>query len=69
VLGFVPVSDLEGRGVIPEVEIKYEEFTAKALELVEKSVNLDRVIEVAKPFNVNELDYEAFVAKFKKALL
>jgi cobyric acid synthase len=69
VLGIVPVSDLEGRGAIPEVEIKYEEFTAKALELVEKSVNIDKVVEVASPFAVAELDYEAFVAKFKQALL
>ncbi len=68
VLGFVPVSDLEGRGAIPEVEIKYEEFTAKALELVEKSINVDRVIEVAAPFAVADLDYGAFVEKFKNAL-
>jgi cobyrinic acid a,c-diamide synthase len=68
VLGIMPVSDLEGRGVIPEVEIKYEEFTAKALELVEQSVNLDRIVEVSVPFVVTDLDYEAFVAKFKKLL-
>ena len=68
VLGIVPVSDLEGRGAIPEVEIKYEEFTAKAVELVEQWVNIDRVVEVAAPFVMTELDYEAFVAKFKDAL-
>jgi cobyric acid synthase len=69
VLGVLPVSDLEGRGAIPEVEIKYEEFTAKALDLVEKAVNMDKIIEVAAPFGVTDLDYDAFVAKFKKALL
>jgi cobyrinic acid a,c-diamide synthase len=68
VLGIVPVSDLEGRGAIPEVEIKYEEFTAKALELVEQSVNMDRIVEVAAPFALADLDYEAFVAKFKDSL-
>ena len=68
VLGIVPVSDLEGRGAIPEVEIKYEEFTAKAVELAEKWVNIDRVVEVAAPFEMTELNYEAFVAKFKDAL-
>jgi cobyric acid synthase len=68
VLGIVPVSDLEGRGAIPEVEIKYEEFTAKAVELVEQWVNIDRVVEVAAPFVMTELDYETFVAKFKDAL-
>ena len=68
VLGIMSVSDLEGRGAIPEVEIKYEEFTIKALELVEQSVNLDRIVEAASPFSVTDLDYEAFVAKFKKLL-
>lgn len=69
VLGLVPVSDLVGRGAIPEVEIKYEEFTAKAVRLVEQSVNLDEVIEVAQPFAVKKLDYEVLVAKFRKSLL
>lgn len=68
VLGIVPVSDLEGRGAIPEVEIKYEEFTAKAVELVEHWVNIDKVVEVAAPFAMTELNYEEFVAKFKDAL-
>jgi cobyric acid synthase len=68
VLGIVPVSDLEGRGAIPEVEIKYEEFTSKAIELVEQWVNIDKVVEVASPFAMTELNYEAFVAKFKDAL-
>ncbi len=68
VLGIVPVSDLEGRGAIPEVEIKYEEFTAKAIELVEQWVNIDKVVKVAAPFAMTELNYEAFVAKFKDAL-
>ncbi len=69
VLGLVPVSDLEGRGAIPEVEIKYEEFTSKAMQLVEQSVNLDKIVEVAQPFALKNLNYEAFVAKFKTALL
>jgi cobyric acid synthase len=68
VLGIVPVSDLEGRGAIPEVEIKYEEFTAKAIELVEQWTNIDKVVEVASPFAMTELNYEAIVAKFKDAL-
>jgi cobyric acid synthase len=67
-LGIIPVSDLEGRGAIPEVEIKYEEFTTKAIELIEQSVKIDKVIEVAVPFAMTELNYEAFVAKFKDAL-
>ncbi len=68
VLGIIPVSDLEGRGAIPEVEIKYEEFTAKALNLVEMTVNLERIVEVAKPFSKTQFDYHSFVAKFKESL-
>jgi cobyric acid synthase len=68
VLGILPVSDLEGRGAIPEVEIKYEEFTTKAVELIEQSINMDAVVKVAAPFKVNELNYEVFVKKFKDEL-
>ena len=68
VLGILPVSDLEGRGVIPEVEIKYEEFTAKALELIEESVNINRVVQVAAPAMLADVDFEAFVAKFRACL-
>ena len=54
--------------MIPEVEIKYEEFTSKALSLVEGSVDVERVVEVAQPFEVTMPDYYAFVKKFKEAL-
>ncbi len=67
-LGIVPITDAEGRGAIPEVEIKYEKFGAKALETAENSLNLDRIVEVAAPLSVVEFDYGAFVEKFKKAL-
>lgn len=65
VLGILPVSNLEGRGTIPEVEIKYEEFTSKALELIEKSVDIDRIIQIGAPGDSIEMDYDAFVTKFK----
>jgi cobyric acid synthase len=68
VLGIVPVCDLEGRGAIPEVEIKYEEFTTKTIELIEQNVNIDKVIEIAAPFAMTELNFESFVSKFKDAL-
>jgi cobyrinic acid a,c-diamide synthase len=67
-LGIVPISDLEGRGSIPEVEIKYEEFTTKAIELIEQNVDLDKVLEVAAPFTMTDLNYDTFVAKFKNEL-
>jgi len=68
VLGILPVSDLEGRGAIPEVEIKYEEFTMKAIELIEQNVNIDKVVEAATPFAMTDLNYETFLTKFKDAL-
>jgi cobyric acid synthase len=67
-LGILPITDAEGRGAIPEVEIKYEKFGAKALETAENSLNLKRIVEVAAPLSAAEFDYEVFVEKFKKAL-
>ena len=67
-LGLVPVTDVEGRGAIPEIEIKYEDFGAKALQEAEQSLNIDRIIEVAGPLKTAEFDYEAFVEKFKNTL-
>ncbi len=60
---------MEGRGAIPEVEIKYEMFGAKALEIAENYLNLARIVEVAKPLAVAEFHYYEFVEKFKRALL
>ena len=68
-LGIVPLVDVVGRGTIPEVEIKYEDFGAKALEAAEQSLYFDIIMEVAAPPAVTELDYEAFFEKFKKSLL
>ena len=68
-LGIVPRVDLEGRGTIPEIEIKYEEFGAKAMEVAEKSLDLDKIMEVAQPPAVTQFDYGAFLEKFKNLLL
>jgi len=68
-LGILPIADAEGRGAIPEVEISYEKFGAKALEIAENYLNLTRIAEVAAPVAEVELDYEAFAEKFKKALI
>ena len=68
-LGIVPVTDVEGRGAIPEVEIKYERFGAKALEMAEKTLNLDKIVELATPLLATDFDYEVFVEKFKKELI
>ena len=67
-LGVVPRVELEGRGTIPEVEIRYEEFGAKAIETAEKSIDLDALTELAMPPMIHTVDYEALTEKFKKLL-
>jgi hypothetical protein len=68
-LGIVPRVELEGRGTIPEVEIRYEEFGAKAIETAEQSINLNELTELALPPKMKSVDYEALTEKFKKLLL
>jgi len=67
-LGIVPRVDVEGRGAIPEIEIKFEEFGAKAIETVEKSIDLDKVEDVASPACPAGIDFETLVEKFKTIL-
>ncbi|NLE05440.1 MAG: AAA family ATPase [Crenarchaeota archaeon] len=67
-LGFIPRVDVEGRGAIPEVEIKYEEFCAKAVETIESAINLDNVLSLAKPAKPVSLDYEEIVKKFRRSI-
>jgi cobyric acid synthase len=68
-LGMVPRIELEGRGMIPEVEIRYEEFGAKAIETIEKSVDLKTLTSQAEPLGKTPADYERFLEKFKKAIV
>jgi cobyrinic acid a,c-diamide synthase len=68
-VGIVPRIDLEGRGAIPEIEIKYEEFGAKALEIAESYLDLDKIFELAAPARKMAVDYKAFSEKFKSALV
>ncbi len=68
-LGVLPIADAEGRGAIPEVEISYEKFGAKAIEVADNYLNLTRITEVAAPIAAVDLDYEAFAERFKKALM
>lgn len=67
-LGMIPRANLEGRGAIPEVEIRYEEFCAKALELVEQSIDLDSLVGIAAPFEGRGIDPDAFSRKVKGML-
>lgn len=67
-LGIVPRIKLEGRGAIPEIEIRYEEFGAKAVETVEESIDLENLMKIAEPPVKASLDYTKFLEKFKKLL-
>jgi len=67
-LGFVPKMDVEGRGMIPEIEIKYEEFGAQAVKAAEENIDLDALTEIAKAPALQEIDYEAFMQNFKNLL-
>ncbi len=67
-LGTVPRVELEGRGMIPEVEIKYEEFGSKALEAAENYLDLPKLMGLATPIGKNKVDYDLFLEKFKDSL-
>ncbi len=67
-VGMVPRLDLERRGMIPEVEIRYEDFCASAIDAIEKNLNMELLTNLAAPPKVTEVDYDALVAKFKKLL-
>ena len=67
-LGIVPRIELEGRGMIPEVEIRYEEFGAKAIETIEHNIDLDLLTSLAEPPKKKDVDYDAFLEKFKNSL-
>jgi len=68
-LGMVPRIELEGRGMIPEVEIRYEEFGAKAIETIEQSLDLKTLTRQAEPLKKAAGDYEPFLEKFKKTII
>jgi len=67
-LGVVSRVELEGRGTIPEVEIRYEEFGAKAIEAAESSIDLAALTELAMPSTRKPVDYGELAEKFKKLL-
>ena len=67
-LGIIPRVEIEGRGLIPEVEIKYEAFGAKALELAEQCLDFEKIMKIASPPTPTMLDYDEFYDKFKNVL-
>ena len=67
-LGMIPWLNLEHRGMIPEVETRYEDFCAQAIETAEKNLNFDLIVKVATPPNLIKIDYTALTTKFKNLL-
>jgi len=67
-LGMVPRLDMEGRGMIPEIEIRYEDFGAQAIDAAEKYIDLGLLAKVASPPMQVNVDYTAFMQNFKKLL-
>jgi cobyrinic acid a,c-diamide synthase len=67
-LGMVPRLDLEERGMIPEIEIRYENFGAQAIDAAEKNIDLDLLAKIATAPRLTTVDYDAFMEKFKTLL-
>ncbi|MBE3145385.1 MAG: AAA family ATPase, partial [Planctomycetes bacterium] len=67
-LGVVPRMNLESRGMIPEIEIRYEDFGAQAIDAAERYINLDMLTKIAKAPKLFQVDYQAFMEKFKNLL-
>ncbi len=67
-LGMVPRLDLEGRGMIPEIEIRYEDFGAQAIAAAERYIDLNLLARLASPPALTVVDYGAFTEKFKNLL-
>lgn len=67
-LGVVPRMNLESRGMIPEIEIRYDDFGSQAIDAAERYINLDLLTKIAQAPQQNNIDYSAFMEKFKKLL-
>jgi cobyrinic acid a,c-diamide synthase len=68
-VGIVPSMKLEKRGMIPEVEICYKDFGSQAIDVVERYLDLDKLVKLAKAPKQIDVDYAAFVEKFKNLLI
>jgi len=54
--------------MIPEIEIRYEDFGTQAIDAAERYINLDLLTKLAKAPERNSVDYVGFMEKFKKLL-
>ena len=64
-VGKVPKAQIAARGGTPEVEIKLEDFCQKAMETVEKNLDIERIIQMAeKPSFMGYLSYSEILNDF-----
>ena len=68
-VGVVPSIKFEEGGMIPEVDICYDRFGSQALDVVERYINLEQLVALAKTPSQNSVDYVVLVEKFKKLLI
>jgi len=66
-VGKVPKAQLAARGGTPEVEIKLEDFCMKAMETVEKHLDIDSILKMAKkPEFTGYLSYSEILEDFNQ---
>ena len=66
-VGSVSKAKLTARGGTPEVELKLEDFCFKAIETVEKHLNVDEILKMArKPEFTGYLSYDEILNDFNK---
>ncbi|MCP8305151.1 MAG: AAA family ATPase [archaeon] len=68
-LGLIPSSKFGARGMIPEVEIRYEEFGARAIEAVERYIDLNLLMKVARPPAKSSVNYKVLKERLREALM
>jgi len=68
-LGIIPRMEFEKRGVIPEADIRYDDFGSEAVTVAEQFIDLNRLMALAKPPQLNEVNFKRFKEKFRSLLI
>lgn len=68
VLGVIPRLAMGDRGTIPEVELRLEEFSEKALAIASEHLDVRRLAALARVPAMRELDYKGMRERFVGAL-
>lgn len=68
VLGVIPRLPMGERGTIPEVELRLEEFSEKALAVASEHLDVERLAALARAPVMKELDYKKMRERFVEEL-